>query len=285
MGESKVNTLNLNDIFQDVKTDMIGKLLNDTKDSKKCLWYLICALDGMDENDIVELAERTIPQIQAARNEFLMKKYQGNREVYKEVLRIKSQVNDVVQENREVRSSIEAGLDKAIQEQIEKSNRLIDAKDDMVDLLKIQIKELQGENEKLKAKINHLENQQTERTTIVQQRMTENNVLLKSESTEKKTSQEPAESDLEVVKTEIRSSEMKEGLGKRIRKYFFSNLDSKRFIEKYLNNENLSEEQKEYMFECLESGMSLKDMDKFFSENLSVAQMKRLNSIIKNRRG
>lgn len=285
MGESKVNTINLNDIFQDVKTDMIGKLLNDTKDSKKCLWYLICALDGMNENDIVELANHTIPQIQTARNEFLMKKYQGNREVYKEVLRIKSQVNDVVQENREVRSSIEAGLDKAIQEQIEKSNRLIDAKDDMVDLLKIQLKELQGENEKLKAKVNHLENQQSERTTIVQQRMTENNVLSKSESTEKKTLQEPAESDLEVVKTEIRSSEMKEGLGKRIRKYFFSNIDSKRFIEKYLNNENLTEEQKEYMIECLESGMSLKDMDKFFSEKLSVEQMKRLNSIIKNRRG
>lgn len=285
MGESKVNTINLNDIFQDVKTDMIGKLLNDTKDSKKCLWYLICALDGMNENDIVELADHTIPQIQTARNEFLMKKYQGNREVYKEVLRIKSQVNDVVQENREVRSSIEAGLDKAIQEQIEKSNRLIDAKDDMVDLLKIQLKELQGENEKLKAKVNHLENQQSERTTIVQQRMTENNVLSKSESTEKKTLQEPAESDLEMVKTEIRSSEMKEGLGKRIRKYFFSNIDSKRFIEKYLNNENLTEEQKEYMIECLESGMSLKDMDKFFSEKLSVDQMKRLNSIIKNRRG
>lgn len=285
MGESKVNTINLNDIFQDVKTDMIGKLLNDTKDSKKCLWYLICALDGMNENDIVELANHTIPQIQTARNEFLMKKYQGNREVYKEVLRIKSQVNDVVQENREVRSSIEAGLDKAIQEQIEKANRLIDAKDDMLDLLKIQLKELQGENEKLKAKVNHLENQQTERTTIVQQRMAENNVLSKSESIEKKTLQEPAESDLEVVKTEIRSSEMKEGLGKRIRKYFFSNIDSKRFIEKYLNNENLTEEQKEYMIECLESGMSLKDMDKFFSEKLSVEQMKRLNSIIKNRRG
>lgn len=285
MGENKINTINLNDIFQDVKTDLIGKLLNDTKDSKTCMWYLICALDGMSDQEILELSGYTIPQIQTARNEFLMKKYQGNREVYQEVLRIKSQVNDVVQENREVRSSIEAGLDKAIQEQIEKSNRLIDAKDDMLDLLKIQLKELQGENEKLKAKVNHLENQQTERTTIVQQRMTENNVLSKSESTEKKTLQEPAESDLEVVKTEIRSSEMKEGLGKRIRKYFFSNIDSKRFIEKYLNNENLTEEQKEYMIECLESGMSLKDMDKFFSENLSVEQMKRLNSIIKNRRG
>ena len=185
MGENKINTINLNDIFQDVKTDLIGKLLNDTKDSKTCMWYLICALDGMSDQEILELSGYTIPQIQTARNEFLMKKYQGNREVYQEVLRIKSQVNDVVQENREVRSSIEAGLDKAIQEQIEKSNRLIDAKDDMLDLLKIQLKELQGENEKLKAKVNHLENQQTERTTIVQQRMAENNVLSKSESTEK----------------------------------------------------------------------------------------------------
>lgn len=108
MGENKINTINLNDIFQDVKTDLIGKLLNDTKDSKTCMWYLICALDGMSDQEILELSGYTIPQIQTARNEFLMKKYQGNREVYQEVLRIKSQVNDVVQENREVRSSIEA---------------------------------------------------------------------------------------------------------------------------------------------------------------------------------
>ena len=32
---------------------------------------------------------------------------------------------DLVKENRDVRSSVEAGLDKAIQEQIEKSNKLI----------------------------------------------------------------------------------------------------------------------------------------------------------------
>ena len=32
MGESKVSMINLNEIFQDVKSDLIGKLLNETKD-------------------------------------------------------------------------------------------------------------------------------------------------------------------------------------------------------------------------------------------------------------
>lgn len=128
MGESKVSMINLNEIFQDVKSDLIGKLLNETKDSKTCMWYLMCALDGMPDKEILELAGFTIPQIQAARTEFLMKKYQGNSPVYSEVQKLKSQVKEIVQENRDVRSSIEKGLDKAIQEQIEKSNQLIEAK-------------------------------------------------------------------------------------------------------------------------------------------------------------
>ena len=41
MGESKVSMINLNEIFQDVKSDLIGKLLNETKDSKTCMWYLM----------------------------------------------------------------------------------------------------------------------------------------------------------------------------------------------------------------------------------------------------
>lgn len=36
--------IDLNEIFQDVKTEKIGQLLNETKESKRCLWYLICAL-------------------------------------------------------------------------------------------------------------------------------------------------------------------------------------------------------------------------------------------------
>ena len=62
MGENKINTINLNDIFQDVKTDLIGNLLNETKDSKKCMWYLICALERRGDQEILELSGYTIPQ-------------------------------------------------------------------------------------------------------------------------------------------------------------------------------------------------------------------------------
>ena len=77
MGENKINTINLNDIFQDVKTDLIGNLLNETKDSKKCMWYLICALDGMGDQEILELSGYTIPQIQDARTKISETKISG----------------------------------------------------------------------------------------------------------------------------------------------------------------------------------------------------------------
>lgn len=285
MGESKVNTLNLNDIFQDVKTDMIGKLLNDTKDSKKCLWYLICALDGMDENDIVELAERTIPQIQAARNEFLMKKYQGNREVYKEVLRIKSQVNDVVQENREVRSSIEAGLDKAIQEQIEKANKLVEAKDEMIEMLKYQKIELQRQIEQLKSNVINLEKQQEEKTNRIQQTESAEITQVKAEREKERNKNSITDSDVEIFSEQASSTNKKQSLIKRAQKYFFSVTDTKAFAEKYLSNDNLTEEQKNYLLKCLEQGMTVKEIGRFASENLSVEHMERLKKIIESRKG
>ena len=122
MGENKINTINLNDIFQDVKTDLIGNLLNET--------------DGMGDQEILELSGYTIPQIQDARTKFLKQKYQAKTSLSNEIQMLKKQVMDVVKENRDVRSSVEAGLDKAIQEQIEKSNKLIEAKDEMITMIK-----------------------------------------------------------------------------------------------------------------------------------------------------
>ena len=98
--------IDLNEIFQDVKTEKIGQLLNETKESKRCLWYLICALDGMKDVQIIELAGFTIPQIQAARSKYLMKKYQGNSPLYQEVMTLKDEVNEIAKESREIRTSL-----------------------------------------------------------------------------------------------------------------------------------------------------------------------------------
>lgn len=95
---------------------------------------------------------------------------------------------------------------------------------------------------------------------------------------------EDVSSELEIISEEIRPVEKKQGVGERLRNYFFSTTDTKKFIEKYLNNDKLSDEQKEYLLECLESGMSVKEMDSFASEHLSVDQMKRLSLLYRKRK-
>ena len=246
------------------------------------MWYLMCALDGMPDNEILELAGYTIPQIQAARTEFLMKKYQGNSPVYSEVQNLKKQVKEIVQENRDVRFSIEKGLDKAIQEQIEKSDQLIKAKDEMIQMLKLQKVELQRRIEELQSKVIHLEKQQKGRDDLRQTTGTAKSVL--PQPVECQNKNEDVSSELEIISEEIRPVEKKQGVGERLRNYFFSTTDTKKFIEKYLNNDKLSDEQKEYLLECLESGMSVKEMDSFASEHLSVDQMKRLSLLYRKRK-
>ena len=282
MGENKINTINLNDIFQDVKTDLIGNLLNETKDSKKCMWYLICALDGMRDQEILELSGYTIPQIQDARTKFLKQKYQAKTSLSNEIQMLKKQVMDVVKENRDVRSSVEAGLDKAIQEQIEKSNKLIEAKDEMITMINMQKVDLQRQNEELKAKVNELEKQSTSVVAA-----TSNPADRKDAETqiEKQLSEEEnIENKIEVRREEIQPEERKKSIGKRIRKYLFSSTDTKKFIGKYLENDKMTKEQKDYLLECLESGVGVKEMSEFAFENLTVEQMERLRKINEKRK-
>lgn len=285
MGENKINTINLNDIFQDVKTDLIGKLLNDTKDSKTCMWYLICALDGMSDQEILELSGYTIPQIQDARAEFLKKKYQSDSSLSKEVQTLKDEVSFILQENRDVRSSVEAGLDKAIQEQIEKANKLIEAKDEMITMIKMQKVDLQRKNEELQSKVAVLEKQQTLRIPV-ERNQTESESKKHSETQVEEQSKRDDYLEGEVeVRPEIRNpEERKISLGKRIHNYLFASKETKKFISKYLKNDKLTEEQKEYILRCLEDGVELKELSEFAFESLTVEQMERLRKINEKRK-
>ena len=258
--------INLNEIFQDVKTDQIGRLLNETKDSKTCMWYLICALDGMNDNELLKLAGCTIPQIKEARSNYLMKKYRGNDPMFAEVQDLKNEVKEIVSENKKVRSSIEAELEHAIK-------NLIDSKDEMIKLLKYQKVDLQRQIEQMKSKVIQLENQKKE-TSSDEKTVEESRV----ENRKKETNMN------DIITEKIQTEEARTGLAKRMQRYFFAVPDTRKFIETYLNNESLSVDQKEYLLSCLESGMSMKEIENIFSEKLSVDQMKRLNAIVQNRR-
>ena len=266
MADNQINMINLNEIFQDVKTDQIGRLLNETKDSKTCMWYLICALDGMNDNELLKLAGCTIPQIKEARSNYLMKKYRGNDPMFAEVQDLKNEVKEIVSENKKVRSSIEAELEHAIK-------NLIDSKDEMIKLLKYQKVDLQRQIEQMKSKVIQLENQKKE-TSSDEKTVEESRV----ENRKKETNMN------DIITEKIQTEEARTGLAKRMQRYFFAVPDTRKFIETYLNNGNLSADQKEYLLSCLETGMSMKEIENIFSEKLSVDQMKRLNVIVQNRR-
>lgn len=258
--------INLNEIFQDVKTDQIRQLLNETKDSKTCMWYLMCALDGMNDNELLKLAGYTIPQIKEARSEYLKTKYCGNNTMFAEVQNLKNDVKEIAYESKVVRSSIEEELEQAIK-------NLIDSKDEMIKLLKYQKVDLQRQIEQMKSKVIQLENQKKGTSSVekpveeprVENRKKENNMN-------------------DIITEKIQTEEARTGLAKRMQRYFFAVPDTRKFIETYLNNESLSVDQKEYLLSCLESGMSMKEIENIFSEKLSVDQMKRLNAIVQNRR-
>jgi hypothetical protein len=266
VADNQINMINLNEIFQDVKTDQIRQLLNETKDSKTCMWYLMCALDGMNDNELLKLAGYTIPQIKEARSEYLKTKYCGNNTMFAEVQNLKNDVKEIAYESKVVRSSIEEELEQAIK-------NLIDSKDEMIKLLKYQKVDLQRQIEQMKSKVIQLENQKKGTSSVekpveeprVENRKKENNMN-------------------DIITEKIQTEEARTGLAKRMQRYFFAVPDTRKFIETYLNNESLSVDQKEYLLSCLESGMSMKEIENIFSEKLSVDQMKRLNAIVQNRR-
>lgn len=164
-------------------------------------------------------------------------------------------------------------VDQAVKEQIDKSNKLIDAKEEMIVMLKYQNVELQHQVEQLQKETERLEGQLKEKDEV---NMVETKQQLQD------TEKEDIVPKIELEK--IQMEEVREGIGKRFRKYFSIVPNTKKFIETYLKNEKLSDDQKEYLLSCLESGMSLKEIEAFFSEDLSVDYMKRLNKLIQNRR-
>ncbi|MCP1101994.1 hypothetical protein M2454_000787 [Aequitasia blattaphilus] len=56
--------------------------------------------------------------------------------------------------------------------------------------------------------------------------------------------------------------------------------DTGKFIRTYLKDEKYSVEQKEFLIECIEEGIQIKDIEVLASPNLSVSTMKRLKEMI-----
>ena len=65
----------------------------------------------------------------------------------------------------------------------------------------------------------------------------------------------------------------------RLFRYWRRSANTKIFIDRYLKNKDYTDGQKEYLLQCLEQGMELKEIERFASANLSTDMMKRLQKL------
>jgi hypothetical protein len=220
-------------------------------------WLYICAVDGMSAEKIMELAETkaSVRQIRKARMEYLR-----NRCVQTDMLQIKietlhKEVQEVCQESRQTRSTIENGLEDALKKQALAQTETIRAKDDMIEMLKNQIMQLQEQNKHIQTSMISVPDSGTREEPL--QEIKHNIEPLESTLPESKKKTKPGQ----IFSLMRRGSE------------------TRKFIERYIQNDKMSMEQTDFLLECLEEGMSLKEIESFAAPGLSVDVMRRLKTL------
>lgn len=227
---------------------VMGKMQDDLKR----MWLLLCAMDGMDLTE--EEASLTIPEIQEKRNAYLKEKHNAAMtDIEKEVEQLKRDVRRELEESRAVRSSVEDGIEAALKEQAATQKKLVEAKDEMIAMLRHQVEEL-------------------ERRKIAIQAGT-----MDSLAAAKREEEQRAEGGQRVEEKAQRSAQgNKQKQLLRILSYFRRNREADKFIDSYLKDERMSDEQREFLLGCLEEGTSIKDIEAIASPHLSIEIMSRL---------
>lgn len=253
----------------------IMELLQQTADDLTRMWLVLCLVDGMDQDLVGKLAGINISKIQIERNEYLKEKYMKSDVLFRKVENLKKEVADELQESRTVRKSIEQGLEEALKQQMKAQEELIASKDDMIGILRRQVVDLERKQRKVT----------TEQSP--QNQKEQNETLQKGQSQV----QEAVDSAGTASRMERRSETMegtmisgmelqwrpepKQSI-RRMLAYKRKTTDAKKFIEEFIQNDQMNEEQKEYLLQCLEEGLTVREIEMFASADLSVDIMRRL---------
>lgn len=233
---------------------VMGKMQDDLKR----MWLLLCAMDGMDITE--EEASLTIPEIQEKRNAYLKEKHNAAMtDIEKEVEQLKRDVRRELEESRAVRSSVEDGIEAALKEQAATQKKLVEAKDEMIAMLRHQVEELER------------------RKIALQAEAMDSLAAAKREEEQRAEEERRAEGGQRAEEEAQRSAQgNRQKLLLRILSYFRRNREADKFIDAYLKDERMSDEQREFLLGCLEEGTSIKDIEAIASPHLSIEIMSRL---------
>lgn len=240
-----------------LQSDVID-FLKKIKDWGKREWYYICALDRMplETLDDMEKKKYSVAKIRKTRQDFLIRSYSSLDAVNQEVERLKKEAEEVFEESRNIRNTIMDNLETALEKQAAAQQETIRTKDYMIEMLQKQIETLEAEKEKKSPS----ESQMISFKTFAQNEATEGI--------------HPKRDVEEVVK---KSGVLQDG--RRVWLAWRRQLEVKHFVDKYIKGKDLSDEQKDFLLDCLESGMKPADVAELAAPGLSLDVMERLKKL------
>ena len=238
------------------------EILEQTEDWIVREWIYICALEGMNEKQLKELQTASVRKIQKNRREFLQEKFSSaDGTLQKEVEQLQLEVQQVAKDSRDVRRAIEEGLKDALEKQAAAQEEALRATKSLLNVKEQEVQDLKKKNESLICKIRQIEQE----------------------------SVCPKETNEEKMETQtIEREESTGGYGKKEKQEFSlpgflfrrkKESEIRKFIETYLQGTSFNEEQKEYLLQCLEEGMSVKAVEKFAIPGIDVSMMQRLKQL------
>lgn len=258
----------------------------------RAIGILMCAVDGMDDAELKGMESFTTTEILDRRQEYLQEKNAPFSELRKRVESLDGEVKKELAQSREARNALEQGIERAWAAQREAQDQLLRSKDEMIGILRGQIRDLQKKAAKMAQ-----EKEAGEETSA-------RDVLPEKKQSRPKSGKQAADetkavtadqSSIDILKKAVPPvleqnvisededahpvSAESQGIFGRLWGSRKRNEEAKKFISQYLEDEEMSDEQKEYLLSCMENGVTLREMEKFASPKLSVEQMERLRKI------
>ena len=240
-------------------------------------WSYLCAAIGMDLNRIRRisgLAENDVSNTAAVfmqeREVFLRERYENNRVLGDQVINLQAKVESMYQRAASVEGALDDTIRKTLHDKDELFGKVIESKNDLIREKDRQIKSLHEQIEgyrKLEERITP-----TKDEPYVSAAVKEDGI----HSDKKKGSSDSNQ----YLKWRYYPPVIKESFFARLRSEWMI----RRFIKNYIDNEDYSSSQKDYLIQCLEEGDNLSMIRKFASHALSIDQMKELRRIGRERR-
>lgn len=234
-------------------------------DGLVCEWIYICALDGMGLEQLKLLNEAPVKEslkkaalIQKERQKFLARKYWKDPETLRQVEELRQRVSEIQEESRALRHAVDTSLKDAMKYQEESARKQETSLYHLIGGKNEQIKERDKKIEELEGQLRELKKEQEQMTAY------------------KKTA--PEEKDRE----ETGHQDARQKKGRLL--CLFGRDPARIFIRRYLENEAYTQEQREYLIQCLEEGDTAKEMEQYAIPALSADMMERLRKMIKKQR-